>query len=141
MSTTKHLDSTLPAAALNKLLGRLDHLARSAGLIQRHSRKFSARGFLLTLLHAVCHGHASFASMAMRLAEFEPASLTRQSFHLRLQGQAIAFLQKVLASLLTERGAISVGRMKFLRVLVQDSTQIWMNRKNSRHYRGVQQQR
>ena len=137
MSSTKHANSTLPAATLKKLLGQSDHLARSVGLIRRRSRKFSAEGFLLTLLHAVCHGHASFGAMAMRLAEFESASLTRQSFHERLQKKAVLFLEKILTSLLVEREVSRVGEMSFLRVLVQDSTQFWMNRKNSRHYRGV----
>lgn len=72
----------------------------------------------------------------MRLAEFESASLTRQSFHERLQDKAVKFLQKILTSLLVERDFHRVGTMNFLRVLVQDSTQVWMNRKNSRHYRG-----
>lgn len=137
MSSTKHANSTLPAATLKKLLGQLDHLARSVGLIQRRSRKFSAEGFLLTMLHAVCQGRASFGAMAMRLAEFESASLTRQSLHGRLQEKAVLFLEKVLTSLLIEREVSSVGEMSFLRVLIQDSTQFWMNRKNSRHYRGV----
>lgn len=73
----------------------------------------------------------------MRLSEFEPASLTRQSFHERLKEKAIKFLERILTSLLNEREIGSVGRMDILRVLAQDSTQIWRNRKNSRHYRGV----
>lgn len=137
MSSTKHVNSTLPAATLNQLLGRLDHMARSTGLIRRNSKKFSAEGFLLTLFHAVCRGSASFQAMASQLAGYQDASLTRQSLHQRFHEKAIHFLQAVLKSVLMERGVSRVGQMRFGRVLVQDSTQLWMNRKNSQHYRAV----
>lgn len=137
MASAKHAKSTPPAAILNNFLGRFDLLARSVGLIQRRSRRFSAQGCLPGLLHGVCGGRASFASMAMRLAEFESASLSRRSFHQRLQGKAIVFLQKVPASVPSEREAAGVGRMRFDRVSVRDSPRIWMNRKNSGHWGGV----
>lgn len=140
MSTTKHANSTLPAATLNQLLGRLDQLARSTGLILRRSRKFSAEGFLFTLFHAVCRGSASFQAMASQMANFHGASLTRQSLHQRFHERTVEFLQAVLASLLVDRKADRLGQERFRRVLVQDSSQFWMNRKNSHHYRAVANQ-
>ena len=137
MSTTKHVNSTLPAATLNKLLGQLDDLARSTGLIQRRSRKFSAEGFLFTLFHAVCRGSASFQAMASQLAGYHGASLTRQSLHQRFHEKTVHFLYAVLAALLIDREVAGLGQMRFARILVQDSTQFWMNRKNVRHYRAV----
>ena len=124
MSITKRVNSTQPAATLEKLLGRSDDLARSVGLIQRRSWKFSAQGFILTLLHAVCHGHASFGAMAMRLSEFEPASLTRQSFHERLQEKAIRFRERILTSLLIEREIGIVGKMDFPSSLLKNPSQV-----------------
>jgi len=137
MSTTKHANSTLPAATLRSFLGRLDRLARSTRLIQRSSRKFSTEGFLLTLFHAVCNGNASFQSMASQLAKLNPASLTRQSLHQRFNAKAVHFLRAVLASLLSEEKHQCLEQMRFTRLLVQDSSQFWMNRKNAKHYRGV----
>ena len=137
MSTSKPTNSTLSTTPLKSLLGRLDSIARATGLIQRFSRKFSAEGFLLTLFHAVCHGNASFRAMAVTLAEFQVSSLARQSLHQRFKPKTISFLQAVLASLLIDHQADSLGRMRFSRILVQDSSQFWMNRKNSRHFRAV----
>ena len=129
MSTSKHTNPALPSATQKILLARLDSIARSTGLIQRFSRKFSAEGFLLTLFHAVCHGNASFRAMAVTLAEFQVSSLARQSLHQRFQPKTVSFLQAVLASLLIDQQADSLGRMRFSRILVQDSSQFWMNRK------------
>lgn len=138
MSTTKHANSTLPAATLSSLFNQLDHFARSVQFIKRRSQKFSAEGFLLTLFYAVCQGQASFQTMAMRLAKLEAKPMTRQSFHERLNSRAVKFLQSVLASLLLDRIAAGCGEeLPFTRILVQDSTQLWMNRKNSGRYRGV----
>lgn len=63
---------------LAKLLPDLDGIARRTGFIQRHSRKFSAHGFLLTLLKAVVKSEASFNQMAVNLAGHEPLALSRQ---------------------------------------------------------------
>jgi hypothetical protein len=137
MSTTKRANSTLPAATLDQLFDKLDALARSSGLIQRHSRKFSAQGFLLTLFRAICIGDASFQNMAVSLSRFQSASMARQSLHQRFTEKAVHFLQLVLALLVSERKLNQVGNRRFNRILLQDSTQIWMNRKNAGHYRAV----
>lgn len=137
MSTTKHANSTLPAATLSKLFGNLDGIARASGLIKRRSRKFSADGFLLTLFGAVCHGNASFQKMSMRLSEFQSSSLTKQSLHQRFDESSVTFLKAILESLLLQQSSTLLEAARFSRVLVQDSTQLWMNRKNCKHYRGV----
>ncbi len=75
--------------------------------------------------------------MAVTLAGFQVSSLARQSLHQRFQPKTVSFLQAVLASLLIDQQADSLGRMRFSRILVQDTSQFWMNRKNSRHFRAV----
>ena len=75
--------------------------------------------------------------MASQLAKLNPASLTRQSLHQRFNAKAVNFLRAVLASLLGEERHQCLEQMRFGRLLVQDSSQFWMNRKNAKHYRGV----
>lgn len=94
----------------------------------------------MTLFHAVCRGSASFQAMATQLAGFHHASLTRQSLHQRFHERTVHFLQEVLTSVLMDRKVGRLDWMRFGRVLVQDSTQFWMNRKNSHHYRAVANQ-
>jgi len=106
-------------------------------LIQKSSRKYSAEGFLLTQFHAVYNGNASFQSMASQLAKLNPESLIRQSLHQRFNAKAVRFLRVALASLLSEEKHQSLEQIRFGRLLVQDSSQFWINRKNAKHYRGV----
>ncbi|MGB3117257.1 MAG: hypothetical protein WBE58_00430 [Verrucomicrobiales bacterium] len=48
----------------------LDLIARDSGLMQRHSRKFPAAGFLLALLQAVPKGDTSPNHLVMPLGTF-----------------------------------------------------------------------
>lgn len=137
MSKARSACASLPASTLPALLGNLDELARSSGLIRRASRKFSAEGFLLTLLNAVCRGQASFREMAMSLASRQSAGLARQSLHERFHPGATRFLQAVLGRVLHPRVRGCGKASPFARILVEDSTQLWMPKKNASIYRAV----
>ncbi|MGB3120580.1 MAG: hypothetical protein WBE58_17285, partial [Verrucomicrobiales bacterium] len=61
----------------------LDLIARDSGLMQRHSRKFSAAGFLLALLQSVTKGDTYHNHLVMHLGSFVRTSMTRQAIHQR----------------------------------------------------------
>ncbi len=81
---------------LEELGGKLHSLACDAGLIVRRTRSFSAVGFLLAILKAVCPGNASFNRIACSLSQSETRSLSRQAVHSRMKKEAVGFLDAVL---------------------------------------------
>jgi len=127
-----------PSITLSKLMPDLDGIARRTGFIQRRSRKFSAHGFLLTVLKAVAKSEASFNQMAVNLAGHEPLALSRQALHRRLDDKAIGFLQAVL-DLIVRKGNSDSGTdgAPFGRILIEDATQFRMHPSNHAHYRAV----
>jgi hypothetical protein len=108
-------------------------------LIVRQSNKFSAEGFLLTLLKAVSTGHASFGQMASCLGERESKTLSRQALHQRMKPAAIDFLQPVLQQ--TAVSTADAGRkdwkLPFRRILLEDATQFRMHSGNHPSFRAV----
>lgn len=68
--------SKFPAGFVSfaKALPALEEPAQLSGLIVWQSNKFSAEGFLLTLLKAVSTGHASFGQMASCSGSSKPCS-------------------------------------------------------------------
>lgn len=117
-----------PSITLSKLLPDLAGIARRTGFIQRQSRKFSAHGFLLTVLKAVAKSEDYFNQMAVNLSGHEPVSLSRQTFHQRLDEKATGFLQAVL-DLIIGKGHFDSkpGGEPFGRNLVEDATQFRMH--------------
>jgi len=128
-----------PNVTLESILPDLDHLAVQSGLIVRQTRKFSAQGFLLTLLKAVSTGHASFGQMAAYLEQSEARSLSRQALHQRMNPPVVAFLQSVLRRVMDSsvRTAEEDGDFPFHRILLEDATQFRMHPKNHPSFRAV----
>lgn len=125
------------SVTLQNLLPDLDGIAKRSGLVKRKSRKFSAQGFLLTVLKAVAKSEASFNQMAVNLAAHEPLSLSRQAFHQRLDKNATGFLQEVLEYLVRYGHSDSEPKAStFGRILVEDTTQFLMNPSNHSKYSG-----
>ncbi len=81
----------------------LNLIARDSGLIQRHSRKFSAAGILLSLLPSVTKGDTSLNHLVMHLASFVRTSMTRQAIHQRFGPASSAFLLGALHTVLAKR--------------------------------------
>ena len=131
--------SAPPAVSLESILPDLDELAIQSGLIVRQTRRFSAQGFLLTLLKAVSTGHASFSQMAAQLGDSEARSLSRQAFHQRMKPPAIGFLQSVLQQVTSSnvRMTEANGQPPFRRILLEDATQFRMHPKNHPAFRAV----
>lgn len=131
------INSVRPAVTLAGILPDLHSLATQSGLIVRQTSKFSAEGFLLTLLKAVSTGHASFGQMAASLGEMEVRTLSRQALHQRIGLPAIAFLQSVLQQVSVLPADNRGANHSFGRILLEDSTQFRMHPKNHGTFRAV----
>ena len=73
----------------------LDSIARSSGLVSRHSPKFNAAGFVLALLGATSRGASSYNQVAAALAGFAPRPMSRQAMSGRLSPKSTDFLTNV----------------------------------------------
>lgn len=133
------VNSASPNVMLEGILSDRDHLAIPSGLIVRQPRKFSAQGFLLTLLKAVSTGHASFRQMAAYLGQSEARSLFRQALHQRMHPLVVALLQSVLRRVMDSGvgTAAKAGNFPFHRILLEDATQFRMHPKNHKLFRVV----
>ena len=114
----------------------LDSLARQSGLISRTSRKFTAQGFLLSLLQGVAWGGASLNQLALGLAKFHHQSLSRQALHQRFSPASSEFLVRVISHLLAQKRPALPGlkNCEFRRILIEDSTVISMAKSNAEHF-------
>lgn len=116
---------------------KLDAIARQSGLIRRHSRKFSAAGFLLSLLRSATKGDCSLNHLAMQLGLFEHSAMTRQAMHKRFSPASSAFLITTFDELLARKAAPVFEGLEdapFHRVLIEDSTVISMAKSNAVHF-------
>ena len=119
---------TSPTDCSKTFFSRFNAAARKTKFIVRNSRKFSAAGYLLSLLNAILTGRASFNQLAMTLKESEPLPLSKQAFWKRTNSSAVAFMLEALTLAIIEkwhRDPPRITRLKkhFKRVLVEDSTQ------------------
>jgi hypothetical protein len=80
-----HAPSCCAFPGFDDVESELHCLAREAGLIVRRTRSFSADGFLLAMLKAVCSGHASFNRLALSLGQSEARTISRQAVHCRMK--------------------------------------------------------
>ena len=120
-------------------VGDLHSLALQSGLIQRRSPKFSAEGFLLSLLQSVARGDSSFNQLAQCLGSHEAVPLTRQAMSLRFSEASCDFLIAVVCRLLSQHAAPKVDhrwRHLFSRILIEDSTVLPMHKRNAPDFPG-----
>ena len=118
---------------LHPIFSDLDSIARQSGLIRRRSHKFSARGFLFSLLQCVTQGTSSMNYLVLQLANWEPLSMTRQALHQRFSAASSEFLVRVLTDLLSPANRPH-SRSFFRRILIEDSTVISMANSNADHF-------
>lgn len=114
------------AACADSLFVGLDAIAKTTGLIQRASRRFSANGFVLALMKATLNGKASFNDLAEALAVSEEQALSSQAMAKRIDTCAVAFMLEAVAAAAAARwnrqDLIEVEG--FNRVIMEDSSQI-----------------
>jgi len=125
----------------NLFFAQLHNFAISTCLIVYQSRKFSAEGFLLTLIKSILTGKASFNQMASRLGGFEPLKMSKQAFWKRVNDKAIAFLLEALASSLKQKYLTGSKKLSplaplYSRVLVEDSVIHRLHHSNADHTPG-----
>jgi len=122
--------------SLEELGDKLHSFACDTGLIVRRTRSFSAEGFLLSMLKAVCSGNASFNRIACSLSQSETRSMSRQAVHSRMKAEAVGFLDAVLDHIVRQRidSLAPADERIFRRILIQDSTQFKMHRGNHQTY-------
>lgn len=102
----------------------------------RHSRKFSAQGFVLSLFKAVVSGKASFNSLAAALGQSETSTLSRQALHQRIDESAVAFMISSVGVAMEHRWSDEalVGSKLFKRVLIEDSSQAKTHKGNAEDF-------
>lgn len=117
---------------------RLPSLARETQLIMRHSKKFSAEGFLLTMLKSISSGKSSFTQLAASLGRSEREAMSRQGMHHRMDQTAVRFMLTATRALLEERWGdeVQICSKDFNRVLVEDSSQAKTHRNNAEDFPG-----
>jgi hypothetical protein len=94
------MSKALPAGRSWPSLPDLDLIASQSRLIIRNSRKFTAAGFLQSLLSSVVTGLASLNQIAADLKDRDHPGMARQSLHQRFDIRSTAFLMAVLGDLL-----------------------------------------
>jgi IS4 transposase len=114
------------AVRSKKLFANLCSIARQTGLIVRHSRKFSADGFVLSLLQAVTSGGGSFNQIAVALALSGTKPLSRQALWNRVDANAVNFMMEVVRETVEQRwsGEVLIASEIFDRLILEDSSQI-----------------
>ena len=127
------MSSSFRTAAPHPIFSQLDSLARISGLIRRHSHKFSAHGFLLSLIQCATRGTSSFHHLALAQAEFERLPMSRQGMFQRLSPASSEFLVRVMQQVLCPLSSISDDSF-FRRILIEDSTIISMANSNAEHF-------
>jgi len=127
------MSSRFHAATPHSIFSKLEDLARVSGLIQRHSHKFSAGGFLFALIQCATRGNSSFQHLATSQAGFEHLPMTRQGMSERLNPRSSEFLVRVMNELLSD-DAKGASSSPFQRILIEDSTVISMAKCNAEHF-------
>ena len=127
-----------PATRSQKLFSQLENIARKTKLIVRKSPRFSASDFVLTLFKTIATGKASYNQMASTLKKCTDKPMSRQALSQRIGERSVAFMKEALATTMQEQwGSDQVLRTThFGRVLIEDSSQYKINKKNNLDFPG-----
>ena len=112
----------------------LDLIASQTRLVIRHSRKFTAAGFLQSLLSSVATGLASLNQIAGDLKDRNHPGMARQYLHQRFDIRSTAFLMRVLCDLMQQRyraAATSINSGAIQRILIEDASGQVMPKSNA----------
>lgn len=129
--------TTSPADCSALILPDLHSLAIQTGLIIRKSPKFTADGFLQSLLSSVVTGHGSTNQIASELKERVGHSMSRQSLHDRFGISSTAFLLAVSCDLMKKRFQPSGQELLqsgITEILIEDASAQAMPKANSNHF-------
>lgn len=97
------MSSNLPTGCSKLILPDLEKIAIETKLIIRKSPRFSADGFLSSLLFAVTSGQGSLNQIVQNLMGRVTRAMSRQSLFERFSPKSTAFLQSTLHDLMEQR--------------------------------------
>ena len=134
----ENIFNTKPATKSKILFSKIEFLARKTNLIVRKSSKFTAKGFLLSLLKTVATGRSSYNQMASTLGHCDLKPMSRQAFSQRIGDKSECFMKEVLSEAIVVQwgGDPILKNQYFGRILVEDSSQYKMNKKNNASFPG-----
>jgi len=137
---SKHLPNfeEIPAADLLPSFNDVFALAMTSGLIQRDSNKFCPLAFLLVLIKSTITGESTLESLAAELGKATQSPMSRSGLFQRFDDATVNFLMSVLYQVLAENCKLSEstkGSLPFNRLLVEDSTQLRINPKNTENFK------
>jgi hypothetical protein len=128
------MSKALPADRSWPSLPDLDLIASQTRLIIRNSRKFTAAGFLQSLLSSVATGLASLNQIAGDLKDRDHPGMARQSLHQHFDIRSTAFLMTVLGDLMQQRystAATAIGTSGIQRILIENASSQVMPKSNA----------
>lgn len=128
------MSKALPAGRSRPSLPDLDLIASQTRLIIRKSRKFTASGFLQSLLGSVATGLASLNQIAGDLKDRNHLGMARQSLHQHFDIRSTAFLMTVLCDLMQQRYrpvATVIRSTGIQRILIEDASGQVMPKSNA----------
>ena len=120
------MSKALPAGRSWPSLPDLDLIASQTRLIIRNSRKFTAAGFLQSLLSSVVTGLASLNQIAGDLRDRNHPGMARQSIHQRFDIRSTAFLMAILCDLMQQRYSTAATAIKGSEIELREAW--WLTR-------------
>lgn len=142
MFTTNLSDSGRPAAAFDFASINLEAIARETSFIKYDTPGFSAEGFLLALLKAVCDGRGSLRELCNSMGNREDKALSREGLNYRFSPEGLIFLERILGEIIAAISHDTHGTASgsFERILIEDATQIRLHPGNAKWFKGVRNQ-
>ncbi len=133
------MSKAIPAGPSRPSLPDLDSIACRTKLIIRQSRKFTAGGFLQSLLSCVATGLASLNQIVGDLKDRNHPGMARQSLHQRFGTRSTAFLMGVLCDLMQQRycaaaSAAAFNGSEIQRILIEDASGQVMPKSNAENF-------
>jgi hypothetical protein len=133
------MSKAIPADRSKLSLPDLHLIAKETQLIIRESKKFTAGGFLQSLLSSVVTGQASSNQIAGELKDRTSLGMSRQSLHDRFDIHSTAFMMAVLFDLMQQRYRPAVAAIQgreIQRILIEDASSQVMPKSNSAAFAG-----
>ena len=129
--------TTSPADCSALILPDLHQLAIQTDLICRKSSKFTADGFLQSLLSSVVTGQGSLNQIASELNSRVGKPMSRQSLHERFGPSSTSFLLAVCGALMKQRfesSSESLLNSKITEILIEDACGQVMPKANADYF-------
>ena len=119
------MSSNLPTGCSKLILPDLEKIAIKTKLIIRKSPRFSADGFLQSLLFAASSGQASFNQIALNIKDRVPRAMSTQSLFKRFSIKSTAFLLGVMEELMEQRYQTvrpALAHSGIRRIIIEDAS-------------------